>query len=665
MNCPHPICYLGPVPPAASSAPFYKQRKLAWEQYRRRTHMLPVAFGYALRGMSVLPCRARGKEPLTEHGFKDATTNTDVIRGMWKHWPDANVAIRTGSVSNLLVVDVDPRNGGSESLAELEENHGSLPTDYVVETSDGGRHHYFRLPDGVVIPSSVLADGIDIKCENGYVIAPPSVHPSGHVYAFAGRGTVPNDAPPPPLAPDWLIAKRSQKAAAQAHTQSEAPVSVDDLHVSDEIKRLIREGKPQGQRSQAIFGVLRAMCNAGHSDDDMISVMMNPSHGISEKPRTNGLTWLRGEMERARTKPDRDAGRASQGDDTASSTANESGGPSGAKTNGSASGATRATGSSENAKGSTARFKLLSIDDLKRMPPPTWLLSNLLVAGSLAVLYGPPGVGKSFLALDFALSISTGCEGVAEPNGCGPVVYVAAEGFGGLIHRVAAWEQAHSRDAADIYFLPEVVNLSDKADTDELIASVRALPTPPLLIVIDTMARCLSGDENSAKDVGQFVTMVDAIRSAFKCAVLVVHHGTKSKAQTERGSSALRGAADTMFFLERCFSMLTLSCEKQKDAAEFEQIPLHLENIDLEGEQSSCVMRSDDGGATDPGTSPGEHGKVILEFLKAKGECTYTELRVKFMDETNLSKRTFGRALKTLVQTGSIKKTDSLKYVLS
>lgn len=641
------------------SLPHFKnQRRPEWEACRRHSRVLPAALGCAARGRSVFPCRARGKEPLTDHGFKDATTNLDEIRAWWSKWPEANVAIATGSRSNLLVLDIDPRNGGDGSLAALEKSHCALPRDYVVETSDRGLHYYFRLPDGLSIPCSVLADGIDIKCEGGYVMAPPSIHPSGHRYRRQGSGDV-------PAAPDWLVMKLLQKAGAQAHAGDGPTINVDELHVSDDIKRRIRQGVPKGQRSNKGYGAIRAMVNAGHSDDEIISIMMNPDYGISQKPRQNGLTWLKGEVARARTKPDRGAGNTSQGDDTASSNRTESGGPSGAKTNGSASGASR-PGSSEKAQGSTAGFKLLSIDDLKRMPPPTWLLSDLLVAGSLAVLYGPPGVGKSFLALDFALSISTGCEGVAEPNGCGPVVYLAAEGFGGLIQRVAAWELAHSRKAADIHFLPEAVNLIGKADTDKLIASVRALPTPPLLIVIDTMARCLSGgDENSAKDVGQFVAMIDALRSPFKCAALVVHHGTKSNAKTERGSSALRGAADTMLFLDSHFGALTLSCEKQKDAAEFKSRSLRRETIELPGGDTSCVMRSDGGAAT--GTDPGsnEHGKAILDILATAGESTYTELKDRFMANTERSKRTFERALATLTAAGSIKKTAAGNYVLA
>jgi hypothetical protein len=88
--------------------------------------ILDAALGYARRGLPVFP--VRGKSPLTEHGFRDASTDTDAIGEWWSRFPDANVAIPTGSVSRLVVLDVDPRHGGNESLAALEAKHSSLPT---------------------------------------------------------------------------------------------------------------------------------------------------------------------------------------------------------------------------------------------------------------------------------------------------------------------------------------------------------------------------------------------------------------------------------------------------------------------------------------------------------------------------------------------------------
>ena len=81
--------------------------------------MLDWAFLYAERSCPVFPCSPHGKRPLTPHGFKDATTDPTQIRRWWKQWPDANIGIPTGKASGLLALDVDPRNGGFESLEAL------------------------------------------------------------------------------------------------------------------------------------------------------------------------------------------------------------------------------------------------------------------------------------------------------------------------------------------------------------------------------------------------------------------------------------------------------------------------------------------------------------------------------------------------------------------
>ncbi len=120
-------------------------------------------------------CRDQGKHPRTTHGFKDATTDPKVIRDWWTRWPDANIGIATGE--GLVVIDVDPRNGGDQSLAELEAEFGELPRSWHVSTGGGGRHIYLSIPAGIRIKKRQnWRNGIDIQGVGAYVIAPPSNH---------------------------------------------------------------------------------------------------------------------------------------------------------------------------------------------------------------------------------------------------------------------------------------------------------------------------------------------------------------------------------------------------------------------------------------------------------------------------------------------------------
>jgi hypothetical protein len=109
---------------------------------------LVAVLGYAKRGWSVLPCRARDKRPATRHGVKDATTDKARIVSAWSGNGEANVAIATGAASGLIVLDVDPRNGGDPGLAELQRVHGPLPETLRVRTGGGGWHFYFTAPPG-------------------------------------------------------------------------------------------------------------------------------------------------------------------------------------------------------------------------------------------------------------------------------------------------------------------------------------------------------------------------------------------------------------------------------------------------------------------------------------------------------------------------------------
>lgn len=132
--------------------------------------ILKAALEYAARGWAVFPCH--GKVPLVEHGCKSATTDASTIRQWWRKWPDANVAIATGTASGLYVIDED--DGGAETIGAL-----ALPVSLSVTTGSGGKHYYYRRPDGEKWGNSAskLGPGVDTRGDGGYVLAPPSIHP--------------------------------------------------------------------------------------------------------------------------------------------------------------------------------------------------------------------------------------------------------------------------------------------------------------------------------------------------------------------------------------------------------------------------------------------------------------------------------------------------------
>ncbi len=165
------------------------------------TQLLEAALQYASLGWLVFPCwgivsdesgrgcacplgaacQSPGKHPITKKGFKEATTNRELILRWWTSHPNANVAVATGSESGLVVIDLDVKNGvdGVDSLKAL----GPVPQTLTVRTGSGGLHLYYKHPGGTVSNSArKLGPGIDVRGDGGYVIAPPSVHISGGVY---------------------------------------------------------------------------------------------------------------------------------------------------------------------------------------------------------------------------------------------------------------------------------------------------------------------------------------------------------------------------------------------------------------------------------------------------------------------------------------------------
>ncbi len=131
-------------------------------------------------------CKSEGKHPACLHGVKDASSSQNDLR-KWAEDDTYNIGIATGKDGGLVVLDVDIRNGGDETLAKLEAKYGKLPPTLTVKTGGGGKHYYFKYPEEVEkIPSGagVLGQGLDIKADGGYVVAPPSRHISGGVYEW-------------------------------------------------------------------------------------------------------------------------------------------------------------------------------------------------------------------------------------------------------------------------------------------------------------------------------------------------------------------------------------------------------------------------------------------------------------------------------------------------
>lgn len=200
--------------------------------------VLDSALAYLARGWAVIPVRPRGKRPLVAwEEFQRRLPTEDEIRGWFARWPDANLAIVTGRISGLIVLDVDPRHDGDETLDELERTHGPLPHTVEALTGSGGRHVFFAYPGRAVRNAVGFAPGLDLRGDGGVIVAPPSIHPSGGRYEWEVSHH-PDETPVVPM-PPWILRLIAAPEGRRGHPQ-------------EHWRRLAREGVEQGRRNDSI-----------------------------------------------------------------------------------------------------------------------------------------------------------------------------------------------------------------------------------------------------------------------------------------------------------------------------------------------------------------------------------------------------------------------------
>jgi len=244
-------------------------------------------------------------------------------------------------------------------------------------------------------------------------------------------------------------------------------------------------------------------------------------------------------------------------------------------------------------------FNMLRIEQLMKLPPPAWLIEGLIEESVFGVLYGPSGEGKSFVALDWALSVASSEKWQERCVVGGAVVYVVAEGGRNIWKRIKAWMDEHSvKDVPGLFIILDSVQFTNDSHVRGLLLQIQKAGINPRLIIIDTLARCFDGDENSSQDMGRFVKACATVQRSLTATVLAVHHtGKKANSKSgERGSSALRGAADVMISVSKRGDIVQINVDKQKDDEPITGIRLRLLQVvvgvdEITGKNvTSCVL---------------------------------------------------------------------------
>lgn len=272
--------------------------------------MLDWALFYASKALPVFPVKPKGKNPLTEHGCNDATTDIEQIKAWWSRWPNANIGIATGAPLVVLDVDINHDRGkyGDESLEALVREYGSLPETWLCLTGGGGLHYYFYCDDPAITIGSDITPGLDFRGRGGYVVAPPSLHPSGNRYEWEASSD-PADGAAPAIISGWLLELIKGKATTVKPTY-EVPEAVIEGGRNQEMFRMACSFRGKGltveEITAAVMKINETRCKPPLTEKEIQTICMS----VGRYERGPSQQEAKGPKESVRPPDFSDAGNA-------------------------------------------------------------------------------------------------------------------------------------------------------------------------------------------------------------------------------------------------------------------------------------------------------------------------------------------------------------------
>jgi hypothetical protein len=503
---------------------------------------LSFALRYIRLGLFVLPLEPGTKKPLgrlVRNGFHDATNDAEVATRWWTQHQDAGIGIAVKR-SGWVVVDIDPRNGGIDTIDALEAKHGPLQSDVLAYTGGGGEHRVFAAQLVENLPGK-LGEGVDLKAD-GYIAVEPTLHPSGKVYAWEASSD-PLDGVVPTTLPSW-IRDLGRGAPAVTNYTPPAVLSIDARRLASAREAL-----------------------AAISSDDRDTWVRVGAAIQNEMPGQDGFslwdTWSQGS-------PKYDAqdairvwrsfkvrGLAGVGLNTVFAMAQSAGW----KNTG---GVLPAAEPEVPAEG-----LVLTLEQLhERAKAVRWAVKGIVPEQGVGFIYGASQAFKSFVTLDYALHRAYGMKWLGRKTKQAVPVYLAAEGGAGFMRRIQAWHRARGMDWQRCSMRVVIVPLTLRTQSKHLREAIQAAGVEPGDVIVDTMSQTFTGNENSNDEVADWLRVLGTeLRDALSCTVIVVHHTGKA-GEGLRGASAMFNNTDFVLGVQRDGKELlaTVEFEKVKDA---------------------------------------------------------------------------------------------------
>jgi hypothetical protein len=504
---------------------------------------LSFALRYIRLGLWILPLEPGTKKPLgklVRNGFHDATNDPEVATHWWTQNPDAGVGIAVKK-SGWVVVDIDPRNGGIETIESLEAKHGPLQSDVLAYTGGGGEHRVFAAQLVENLPGK-LGEGVDLKAD-GYIAAEPTIHPSGRTYAWEASSD-PLDGVVPTTLPSWIRDLGRAPMLASSYTPPAVqPINPQRLASAREaLAHIASDDRDTWVKVGA------AICNEMPGQDGF-SLWDSWSQGSPKyDPQDAIRVWRSFKVK----------GLAGVGLNTVFSMAQGEGWKN--------TGGAPAAPEPEIPEGGL----VLTLEQLHARAAATrWAVKGIIPEQAVGFIYGASQAFKSFVTLDYALHRAYGMKWLGRKTKQATPIYLAAEGGAGLMRRIEAWHRARSQDWRKCPMRVVIVPLTLRTQSKVLREAIEATGIQPGDVIVDTMSQTFTGDENSNDQVAEWLRILGTeLRDGLACTVTIVHHTGHSANDRMRGASAMHSNADFALGVSRDGKELLATVEfaKVKDA---------------------------------------------------------------------------------------------------
>jgi len=544
------------------------------------------------------------KRPLCRHGHLDATTDFDTMQRMLddayeRVGDDEEVAIGAHlGDARLVMFDYDTKNGGRGDVI-LEQHIAKYggAFDRVTFTSiSGATNVLLSIPDERKIGNHSPWADVDVRSENGWFV-PPGVFCSWGAWEWRSG--------------DWSDLDSECSVPVEVLGElREASELASKPAKSDEIERWLDENRltamPNQLHEAALQRYERGIATAGNRNPelkDALDWVKRQNESIDRRAAFERIdaAW------RKRMTADGEKGRLEDAWDVLGRVVGYDNAWRAARAEASLPEALQAVDPDDDrTPGERLRSMFLSPDQLAGLPPQTYLIDGYLPDAAVVFAIGKGGVGKSFIVLDMAMKVATG-GGWWNDRAvrAGNVLYVAAEGSGGISKRIEAWRKFYGvTDEPNLKVLPYAVSLYQAATADALVEAVEGQGFD--LIVIDTLARSAAGaDENSASDAGIIYDTLGRLQR-LTGTVVVIHHTGKDATKGARGSSAWYDNVDAELTVTGSTKdFISVAVTKMKDDVEEEAVKFRTQVVDLDEPQSGIGL---------------ERGRSSLVVIKATAD---------------------------------------------